>query len=64
MDIEKAFDFVDHSILLHDVKKMDLGRKFDKKYWMDALLTSQHSCIVNKSLKTSYCSLEVLDNLV
>ena len=55
VDIEKAFDSLDHEFLLVVLKKFSFGNSsFD---WIKILLTNQESCVVNGST-TSYFKLE------
>ena len=45
MDIEKAFDSLDHDFLLSILKKFGFGGNF--VYQMKVLLNNQQSCIIN-----------------
>ena len=45
MDIEKAFDSLDHDFLLSILKKFGFGGNF--VYRMKVLLNNQQSCIIN-----------------
>ena len=56
IDIEKAFDSVDHYFLLvilekHGFKKNVLG-------WIEALLNNQESCVINGVITTHYFNLK------
>ena len=45
MDIEKAFDSLDHDFLLSILKKFGFGGNF--VYRMKVLLNNRQSCIIN-----------------
>ena len=45
MDIEKAFDSLDHDFLLSILKKFGFGGNFVHR--MKVLLNNQQSCIIN-----------------
>ena len=55
MDIEKAFDSLDHSFLLSVLKNFGLGKKFIN--WIKIILTKQESCILNGGKTTQYFQL-------
>ena len=42
MDIEKAFDSLEHDFLLSVLKRFDFGENFI--YWIKVLLNDQQSC--------------------
>ena len=48
VDIQKAFDSVNHQFLTLALKKYEFGKTFIK--WIKALLSNQESCIINKGL--------------
>ena len=52
IDIEKAFDSVNHHFLIAIPKKMGFGSKFIE--WIKVLLNNQKSCVINGG-KTSKC---------
>ena len=55
MDIEKAFDSLDHNFLI-----LALGRYgFRKNFvlWLKTLLRDQKSCVINRGSTTKYFSL-------
>ena len=56
MDIEKAFDSLDHSFLLSVLKKFGFGEKFLN--WVEIILTKQESCILNGGKTTQYFQLQ------
>ena len=56
VDIEKAFDFLDHEFLLVVLKKIGFGNCFID--WIKILLTNQESCVINGGSTTSYFKLE------
>ena len=45
MDIEKAFDSLNHSFLLAVLKKFGFGTSFIK--WIEAILNKSESCVIN-----------------
>ena len=49
MDIEKAFDALDHSFLIMVLKKVGFGQSFIK-----TLLKDQKSCIINGGKTNTY----------
>ena len=55
-DIEKAFDSLDHSILISVMKKFGFGKKFIT--WIEILLKDQQSCVINGGTTTQYFNLE------
>ena len=56
VDIEKAFDSLDHEFLLVVLKKLGFGNNFID--WIKILLTNQESCVINGGSTTSYFKLE------
>ena len=55
VDIEKAFDSVDHSFLLAVLQKYGFGERFLK--WIQILIKNQESCVVNGGITTKFFSL-------
>ena len=47
IDIEKAFDSVDHTFLCYTLKKFGFGNNFIR--WIKIILNKQESCIMNNS---------------
>ena len=56
MDIEKAFDSLDHTFLISVLKKFGFGNNFVN--WIETLISKQASCIINGSNTTRYFHLE------
>ena len=56
VDIQKAFDSVNHVFLLTVLKKYGFGKKFIK--WIEILLNNQESCVINGGTTTSYFKLQ------
>ena len=56
MDIEKAFDSLDHNFLISVLKKFGFGKIFIT--WIEVLLKDQQSCVINGGTSTQYFSLE------
>ena len=56
MDIEKAFDSLDHSFLISVLKKFGFGKNFI--IWIEILLKDQQSCVLNGGTITQYLKLE------
>ena len=56
MDIEKAFDTLDHSCLISVFKKIGFGKNFIT--WIGILLKDQQSGVINGGTITQYFSLE------
>ena len=56
MDIEKAFDSLDHGFLVHVLNKFGFGSNFIS--WIKLLLNSQQSCVINGGIITPYFNLE------
>ena len=55
IDIEKAFDSVDHTFLCAALKKIGFGESYIK--WIQILLKGQESCVMNNGFTTKYFSL-------
>ena len=56
MDIEKAFDSLDHDFLVHVLNKFGFGSNFIT--WIKLLLNSQQSCVISRCITTPYFNLE------
>ena len=56
MDIEKAFDSLDHIFLISASKKFGFGNNF--VIWIETLITKQESCLINGGNTTQYFYLE------
>ena len=56
MDIEKAFDSLDHKFLIYALEKYGFGKKFIS--WVKILLRNQESCVLNWGTTTKYFLLE------
>ena len=56
VDIQKAFDSVNHLLLISAFKKFGFGKTFI--YWIQILLRNQESCIINGLTTTKYFKLE------
>ena len=55
IDIEKAFDSVDHTFLLCALRKFGFGNNFIK--WVKVIFNRQESCIMNNGHSTGYFAL-------
>ena len=55
IDIEKAFDSVDHTFLCATLRKFGFGENYIK--WIQILLKGQESCVMNNGFTTKYFSL-------
>ena len=55
MDVEKAFDSMDHEFLLDALKVYGFGENFIK--WIRIILTKQESCVMNGGNSTGYFNL-------
>ena len=55
MDIEKAFDSLDHDFLILTLEKYGFGKNFI--LWVKILLRDQESCVINGGTTTKYFSL-------
>ena len=56
VDIQKAFDSVNHLFLITALKEFGFGETFIK--WIQILLRNQESCIINGGTTTKYFKLE------
>ena len=56
MDIEKAFDSLDHDFILSVLRKFSFRENFI--YCIKVLLNDQQSCVINKGFTTPYFNLE------
>ena len=56
MDVEKAFDSMDHDFLLEVLKAFGFGENFTN--WIQIILTNQESCVMNGGNSTGYFKLE------
>ena len=56
IDIEKAFDSVNHCFLLQILRKF--GFRIDFVSWIKRILKNQESCIINGRKTTKYFKLE------
>ena len=52
MDIEKAFDSLDHNFLISTLEKYGFGQNFI--LWIKILLNDQESCVINGGKTTKY----------
>ena len=52
IDIEKAFDSVDHTFLCSTLKKFGFGNNFI--HWIKTILNKQESCIMNNGHSSGY----------
>ena len=52
MDIEKAFDSLDHDFLILTLEKYGFGKNFI--LWVKILLRDQESCVINGGISTTY----------
>ena len=52
VDIQKAFDSVNHQFLSLALKRYGFGKTFIK--WMKTLLNNHESCIINGGITTNY----------
>ena len=55
VDIEKAFDSLDHNFLILTLEKYGFGKNFI--LWVKILLRDQESCVINGGTTTKYFSL-------
>ena len=56
MDVEKAFDSMDHGFLLEVLKVFGFGENFLN--WIKIIFTNQENCIMNEGNSTGYFKLE------
>ena len=56
VDIQKAFDFVNHLFLITALKKFGFGKEFIN--WIQILLKNQESCIIIDGTTTKYFKLQ------
>ena len=56
MNIEKAFDSLDHSFLISVLKQFGFGENFID--WIKILLYKQESCVLKGGFTTKYFNLE------
>ena len=56
MDIEKAFDSLDHDFLISTLEKYCFGKNFI--LWVKILLRDHESCVINGGTTTKYFQLE------
>ena len=56
IDIEKAFDSLDHIFVISVLKKFGFGNNFVS--WIETLISKQESCVVNGGNTTQYFHLE------
>ena len=55
MDVENAFDSLDHEFLISVLKKFGFGRNFIS--WIEIILKNQESCVINGGATTKYFKL-------
>ena len=55
MDVEKAFDSLDHKFLISVLKKFGFGQNFIS--WIEIILKHQKSCVINGGTITKYFKL-------
>ena len=56
VDIEKAFDLIDHYFLLVVLQKYGFGERFLK--WIQILIKNQESCVLNGDITTKFFSID------
>ena len=56
IDIEKAFDSLDHKFILAVLKKIGFGKNLVS--CVEALLNNQESCVINGDITTRYFPLQ------
>ena len=56
MDIEKAFDSLDHTFLISVLKKFGFGNNFVN--WIETLISKQESCVINDGNTTQHFHFE------
>ena len=52
MDVEKAFDSLDHKFLILVLQKFRFGQNFIS--WIKTILKNQESCVINDGATTKY----------
>ena len=52
MDVEKAFDSLDHKFLILVLQKFRFGQNFIS--WIEIILKNQESCVINDGATTKY----------
>ena len=52
VDTEKAFDSINHSFLMCELKKFGFGNEFRK--WIQILMENLESCVINGGKTTPY----------
>ena len=52
MDIEKAFDSLDHTFLIQVLKKYGFGKTFIT--WVETIISNQESYVINRGNTTQY----------
>ena len=55
MDVEKAFDSLDHKFLISVLKKIGFDQNFTS--WVEIILKNQESCVINGGTTTKYFKL-------
>ena len=55
MDVEKAFDSLDHTFLISVLKRFGFGQNFVS--WIEIILKNQESCVINGGTTTKYFKL-------
>ena len=55
VDIEKAFDSVNHHLLIAILEKIGFGTEFIE--WIKVLLNNQESCVINRGKTSKYFKL-------
>ena len=56
IDIEKAFNSLDHTLLISVLEKFGFGKSFID--WIKLFLNEQESCVINGGFITKYFKLE------
>ena len=56
IDIEKAFDSLDHTFILAVLKKFGFGKNFVS--WVEPLLNNQEFCVINRGITTRHFPLQ------